>query len=134
MMFEHFHHNASDIISHYKRKKTGFGEQMLGKILMTCIEAFECCKNNDTFYPEFCMENLFVNSHLEEKDYLGKGKAKKGLLKEFKFMHPFFIKSFFTQMGELLDLKTKDKKSVLTRNSSKFLIIFVHQKSINLRQ
>ena len=99
MVFEHFQHSMSDILYNLKRKEISIEENILMKILKYSMEAFLSCKESNMYYPEFCLENLFVNepnliSNSEETLNINNNSE----IREVKLMHPFLVKSFFVQI------------------------------------
>ena len=84
-------------------------EDIIIKILKFCMQAFLSCKNANMYYPEFCLENLYINEknklNVSASDLNAKSE---NLGKEVKFMHPFLFKNFFKQ----IELKNSDESNI----------------------
>ena len=96
-------------------------EAVILKIVKFGLEGFICCKNLGCCYPEFSVDNFYVNASFE----VGKSSETNGKefqkQKETKMLHPFLFNSFYDQLERV---NTK-KKNVKKGEKGMLLLLFV---------
>lgn len=99
MVFEHFRHSMKDVLLHLSKQNKDVHEDILMKVLKQGCLSLACCRQHQMSYPEFCLDNLFVTeTQPAQAAPPGPVVASPENAREFKFMHPFLLKSFFVQI------------------------------------